>query len=367
MARVDVETRVADLRGRIMGAMLGEAPWEGFLTGLRRLLPNGAATLFYHDTAVDRGAFSLASGLSEAALASYAQRYSALNPWMEAATRRPIGLSVPDSAMFSRKALQRTEFYNDYLLPNELQGAIGITIDRKETCHFFLSVLGDTPETAERKEALTVLRAVVPDLQRAFSFYQRRPAVTGLAGKQCAEQGTMLLGPGRQLRSAEGLAEAQLALGSAMSVGPTGRAEFRDKRISHHVDMCLGTACARQTCPAPRTFLMSQRGGPPLKATVMTWPWAGGLRFFRGPECLVLVETTVREHYDLTEVVCLYRLTQAETRVAEGLLAGMSPHEIAACSGVTFETVRSHLRSLFAKTDTHRQPQLVARLLALAC
>ncbi|MHA6344235.1 helix-turn-helix transcriptional regulator [Roseivivax sp. CAU 1761] len=353
------DPRVADLRAQIMSAILGEARWEDFLGSLCGVLPNGAATLFYHDTSVVRGAFALAAGIDPTSLEAYAEHYCALNPWMQAATRRPIGLSVPDGAMFDRRELVKTEFYNDFLRPNNLEGAIGVTLTRKEDCHFFLSVLGDVQETEAERAALRTLRALVPDLRRAFEFYQRS-AATGLPGPQGSDIGTMVLGPRRRLRSSSGEATRQLELGRVMSVGPTGRVDFKDGRIARHIDDCLASAHKRTAGPAPRAILAADPSGAPLRLSVMTWPWADGMRYFRGPECLVLVEATGWSAGDIAEFARLYGLTPRETDTAYALLTGLAPHEIAAGLGVSLETVRSHIRAIFAKTGTSRQPHLVS-------
>lgn len=367
---LDIEMIVDVLRGHVLSALLGETDWNQFLDALCGTLPNGSATLFYHDTSTDRGAFSLARGMSSEARLSYAEHFSSLNPWMAGATRRPIGLPAPDSAMFARSDLERSEFYNDYLLPNDLRGAVGITIDRQNDCSFFLSVLGDISDTAERRDVLEILRAVTPDLSRAFQFYRRVPITTET--ETCSSTsptpavGTLTIGPRRGIRRFTGRAKEYLAAGDAMSEGLSGRVEFRDRRVSSYVDACLRAPCIQEVRLAPRVFLVARDAQAPLKITVMTMPWAKGTRFFRGPECIVLIEEPGTAERDLTEVAGLFSLTQAELRVASGMAAGLSPQEIAADAGVSNETVRTHLRALFAKTDTHRQPELVRLLLTLS-
>jgi len=58
-----------------------------------------------------------------------------------------------------------------------------------------------------------------------------------------------------------------------------------------------------------------------------------------------------------------FGLSEAESRVALGLVEGLAPAGIAARHGVSLPTARSQIRSLMAKTGTRRQPEL---LLALA-
>lgn len=58
-------------------------------------------------------------------------------------------------------------------------------------------------------------------------------------------------------------------------------------------------------------------------------------------------------------------LTPAEARLASALLQGTSLDEAAAQLGVTRNTIRTQLRGLFIKTDTHRQSDLLRVLLRL--
>lgn len=58
----------------------------------------------------------------------------------------------------------------------------------------------------------------------------------------------------------------------------------------------------------------------------------------------------------------LYDITQAEAKVAEGLLQGLSPKDIASTGGIGIETVRTHIKNLLAKTGSNRQGEFIARL-----
>jgi DNA-binding CsgD family transcriptional regulator len=60
-----------------------------------------------------------------------------------------------------------------------------------------------------------------------------------------------------------------------------------------------------------------------------------------------------------------YHLTRAESRVVRRLAAGRSLQEIARELGVGTETVRTHTKRAMAKTDTHRQAELVSLVLRL--
>ncbi|MCW5697441.1 MAG: helix-turn-helix transcriptional regulator [Bauldia sp.] len=61
-----------------------------------------------------------------------------------------------------------------------------------------------------------------------------------------------------------------------------------------------------------------------------------------------------------------FGLTPKEAQVAVAIAGGQSVEAIGTSLGIGRETVRFHLRSLFMKTDTHSQAQLVSRLLLSA-
>jgi DNA-binding CsgD family transcriptional regulator len=51
--------------------------------------------------------------------------------------------------------------------------------------------------------------------------------------------------------------------------------------------------------------------------------------------------------------------------VAVALSTGLTPNEIARHHGISMGTVRSQLKSIFVKTGTKRQPELIAVLARL--
>ena len=80
------------------------------------------------------------------------------------------------------------------------------------------------------------------------------------------------------------------------------------------------------------------------------------------PLALVLVIEANKNLSAMQMLGALYDLSPAELRVASALVSGKSPEEYALMAGVTMNTVRSQIKSLYSKTDTHRQLELVALL-----
>jgi DNA-binding CsgD family transcriptional regulator len=60
-----------------------------------------------------------------------------------------------------------------------------------------------------------------------------------------------------------------------------------------------------------------------------------------------------------------FGLTPPESRLASVIAKGLNPEQAADELGVSTITARNQLKAIFAKTDTHRQGELIALLTRL--
>jgi len=81
---------------------------------------------------------------------------------------------------------------------------------------------------------------------------------------------------------------------------------------------------------------------------------------------LILIDLSLATQPKPTVLQKLFGLTPAEERLAILIAGGATPAEIAQETGLSIATVRSQLASVFAKTQTTRQPELVALLARVA-
>jgi DNA-binding CsgD family transcriptional regulator len=79
---------------------------------------------------------------------------------------------------------------------------------------------------------------------------------------------------------------------------------------------------------------------------------------------LPVVDPTATDVHSSIEVNIDDRLTRAEIRVAQGLANGLNLEQIAVVNQASIHTVRVQLRSVFAKTGTRQQADLVRVLLS---
>jgi DNA-binding CsgD family transcriptional regulator len=87
----------------------------------------------------------------------------------------------------------------------------------------------------------------------------------------------------------------------------------------------------------------------PLGIGAQTQPLA--LVIVRDPEAATLSTTALRE---------LLGFTRSEAVIARDLASGISLDDLAERRGIGAATVRSHLKRILSKTETHRQAEAVA-------
>jgi len=76
----------------------------------------------------------------------------------------------------------------------------------------------------------------------------------------------------------------------------------------------------------------------------------------------VLIDLDAQERKPVAVLADLFGLTPREAQVASGLVTGADLRDVAEGAGLTYESARTHLKSVLSKTDTHRQGELVALL-----
>jgi len=165
----------------------------------------------------------------------------------------------------------------------------------------------------------------------------------------------LVVGPGGKIRLVNELAEAVLR-GRDGLTGLLGRLSAVDGAVA----MQLAKAIHGATNESPR------RSAALHVTRRDTAPWRVVIAPLRSANtALVIVEDPLRQRAVADYAQQIYGLTPAEAALAAALLEGETVESFSERKGVRVTTVRTQLASLFQKTDTNRQSNLVALLAAL--
>jgi DNA-binding CsgD family transcriptional regulator len=176
----------------------------------------------------------------------------------------------------------------------------------------------------------------------------------------------LLLDPCGAILFANRYAQLLLADGGAI-MASGGRLRSIDPKVTARFAQLLRAVvktAGRSDFPPGAMALPTRSGG---YLSVLVWPyrWGDGEVRPSAPAVMVFVAEQQRRTGILPgHIARLYGLSPCEARLAGALVAGRTIAEYAEAAGVTPETARGYLKSVFLKTGTNRQAALVSALLS---
>ncbi|MEK6397433.1 MAG: helix-turn-helix transcriptional regulator, partial [Terriglobus sp.] len=275
--------------------------------------------------------------------------------------------------VLSENELEATEFYNDFFKPNGMHYAVGVSVSVGDG----LPLADFSSQRAKQRgafspNALAQWEVLTPHLRRALSISQTMKSLkdTALAldtALSCFDHVIFAVGPMGNVVFQSAAAEAMLLDGTALRV-VDGKLQLRsveeNDRLQHliHGVAEVGLADGRA---AGGAMQVPRQGKQPLDVVVA--PLRGeDLLGYRRIAAVVTVNDVHQMPVTRTHLMrSLFRLSPVELRVADMLLAGKETREVAEHMGISFETVRFHVKRVLAKTGSKRQTELVRRMMSL--
>lgn len=156
---------------------------------------------------------------------------------------------------------------------------------------------------------------------------------------------------------------AQQLLGNSIHIAG-GRLILRDRHAAEEynkvIDRLRGLREGKTLCAAP--IVARRENAAPVVIRILPVDGEARSPFLCARALLLLTELAAPAETDWQVFSRAFGLTPAEARLAAQLAIGETLERAANTLGVTKETARSRLKSIFQKTDTHRQAALVTLL-----
>jgi DNA-binding CsgD family transcriptional regulator/PAS domain-containing protein len=279
---------------------------------------------------------------------------------------------------FDDAFVARDRFYQDFLIPYGSRWVSGVKLLQDDSQCIVLGVhrgLGSAPLDAEDVLLCKRLaRHLCDALRLQFgSLKQRQQQMLGLALLDRLRAPVALVDEHRRLLSANPAATRVFALQrEVFDIG--GRIHCRDADddaalLVGLLRLLRGDTALPASSNDDRLFLRlhSPHGEPGLGLYLQPLRPMGTLHAFGDQPLAMLLfhQPSLPLELDPFVVAAAYDMTPAEARVAVAAARGAAPDDIARLHGVSTHTVRSQLTSIFRKTGTSRQAELVSQLAAL--
>jgi len=358
--------RLAPLLSQTYEAALDPTAWRPLVAQIATAF-GGATALYAHDPVATCARIQEFADFQPEFMRSYAAHYGATSPWLHAFRELPVGTLLSRSLVPSLK-LETTEYYNDWLRPQNLSDAMGGILGRVGATGSHVTVLRAADRDDFSDNDKQDFRLLLDAMIQAVRVHARlaRASVQELALRQALDRAGLaafVLDANLYLAGYNQLAEGLLRAGHALRC----RGERRELATVHppaNDALRRAVALACGTLQA-RTVLLPQPGSDNLPLVGFVIPMAGSGRAsfaVSGTECALLLvkdpSHAPAPGADLLRQV--FALTPAEARLTEALAAGRNLDEIGDDRGTSPATLRVQLKSVMSKTGTRRQGELIA-------
>ena len=306
----------------------------------------------------------VAAVLPADAAQTYRQHYWRVDHVLDDVEAGPVGVVRTGSELMAPN--HRSEFLNEWNRPNDLEDGMFVRLTAGVAAATFLVTAPRRQDPFGSGDRLKAMNALTAHLQQALRTYGKF-AESGRVNQGLVamvdemRHGTVLVGPGGQVRCFNSAAECILRAADGLSL----RAQCITATVGHaqaHLGKAIHRAVVgdRDGIRCGHSMLCARPSGrrPYAVHIVPSEPHdAGAVMIIIDPEREAMPAPALLKQ--------LFSLTHAEAQIALGILRGAAPKELAEQMSVSLVTVRTHLQHVFDKTDTHRQADLVRLLTTL--
>lgn len=356
---------IAPLLERIRDAAFGTVPWETVLEGLTQTFRAHGALLF---TELRRGGgWGISTGVDARFQADYFAYFAGIQPLCMNTFSIPEGSVLTDEMVMPKAEFRRTEFFADWSRPQGFESVLHLRVENSDAGMIGITLTRPDPFEAED---IALKRRLAPHIRGSIRAHLRLSEALA-SGRAMAEaldrmrRGMIGLDAAGRIVFANQAARALLAAGDALRAEGGLLAARRPDRTAALRRM-IGIAALGG--PPGVLVLPRPEGRAPVLAEAVPVGAPAALPGLHPPPTVLLMLSDPEDDRGPAATLLreLYGLTATEAAVAIRIARGEGLEAAARALGIARSTARTHLRSAFGKTDTHRQAELAWLLARLS-
>jgi DNA-binding CsgD family transcriptional regulator len=357
----------------LLAAPGNEAGWSAFLLHLCDALGGSTASFISHDFSSADTQIAINARTDPDAVAAYSAHWHSCDPWATSAVVQRVrpGSVAHGDELIAPEALRRTEFFADFgrrygIL--SLAGFIEVS-PRSLSC---ISIVAPAQRSRFGTEEAAFLRSMLPYVRRAIELHRRLSGAELLTIHSAAvldrlPHGVLLLSARGAILSTNRTADEMLLARDGL-ISDRGELRGATPDATRTLQSALAAALALDDSRGGDTIGISlpRRSGH-RSLSVIVAPLPNVRRVWVVDDARIVMFVTDPDRTRIASPATIARmlnLTPSEGRLAHELASGVSLEEAASRLSVRLETVRSRLKDIFRKTDTHRQADLVRLILS---
>jgi len=366
---MDEAARLSAVIGNLYDAALDPALWGVVLGEARDFVGGSAAAIFAKDAAATKlTVFHHDGNLDPHFTRVYCERYMALDPANTAHFFSEVGEPMSTVDYIDYAEFLETRLYKEWVRPQGLVDFVSVAIEKSMTSAALFGVFRHERDGIIDANAKHRMRLLAPHVRRAvligkaidLKAAQSASLADALDGLSAA---MFLVQANGRIVHANAAAHAMLAA-SGFLYAANARLTVRDVKMHHALMDVLADAGNGDGAVGARgvALPLATRDGGAYLAHVL--PLTSGARRQAASAYAAVAAVFVRkaelELPSTPEIIARhYRLTPSELRVLLAVIEVGGVPEVAEALGIADTTVKTHLGSVYGKTGTARQADLV--------
>ena len=354
----------------IYDAATDETLWAAALIEMAHLTASQGGVMFGLDHRRANVTFTFNGGMSGEHHRIFRERHF-VNPFSAHMLRVPVGGFVQSAEFMSLPELKRTAFYDEVLGPQETAHNFMVPLAAKPDFQVAFNFCRNERQGPFEAHELKFFSRIFPHLRRSLLLGSR---LDGYKALQSAEFhvldrlaiGMILLDRAARVVFANAAARAVTGDGGPLrlrnSVVTAARATHAQKMEQLIQAALRNVPVASMSIPHPQDGRLLTLLASSIRSRDVDR--FGGLGMHDVAAMLVVFDPARPLDIPPERIMDAYGLTLAEARVALCAASGASVPETARRLNISANTVKTHLRRVFAKTGVSRQSEL-ARLITL--
>ena len=368
MAKYNIHQSDLDLVGQIYEAALEPELWPEFVSDFALRVKANAGVLSFHNLEEMELSFFKSYARDEKQFERYREYFININPYLAIVKELPFTIFTSHKLIDEEKLI-KSEYYNDWLLPQYIHYHAGAIIFRDEARLAMIDMQRPKEAGPFESQEIEVIKVFEPHLRRALLINQKFWDL--LANPDAAttvldnlEIGVIFLDEKSRPVYLNRKAEELTKFGDGIVVRPDGLSAEWPEQSNALRELIIGaveTGMGKGIEPGGfiRVGIRSDAPHHVMVSPLRTKRNSLGLTNHRICAAVFISSPNHPHAVSIESLKNLFRLTSAEANLVEELANGRTLDEISDKFEISKNTVRGQLKSVFSKTGTRRQTDLV--------
>ncbi len=363
----------SSLISAIYDATIDDSKWQDVVDIMSARIPGTTTSIVRHNLEPVIEANILYSGFDPKQIDNYQAYFKNINPVLNILKKKKSNSHKKQDIIFRTSDISDTEYYNDYLKPQEVKKGIHVKLKYSENeLLTFSKLIKEDEDGKVTAESLLQTHTYLPHISRAIQIY-RHLSSAGINIRNLENTLDSLAVSVFVISNSQAVTYSNLAAQKLLTTSAALRIDrFNHIQASHHPsDEQLQAAIVfaqSNPYPSPPVKIHRSDNKHPLIAIALrydcesAWQSKFNKLFSDRTEniCLFVFEPVARVVSQNKIIASSFNLTPAQVRLTQALAQGALLQDYANQIGISRNTARNHLAAIMKKMSISRQSELIS-------